>query len=314
MDALQERLGRGEVIILDGATGTELERRGVPMHDGTWSAMALETHPDIVRQVHQDYIHAGADIIITNTFATARHALDRAGMGHKVRELNTRAVTLAREARDAVGLGRPIHIAGSISTGFLPASTPGAAISESAQAAAGQVKANYREQAEILAEAGVDLILLEMMSNVRHAAAAIESAVSTGLPTWVGYSCKLNHERNEVSLLHGDGETFSQALASLVPLGGSLVSIMHTEVEGTASALNAVREHWSGPLGAYPHSGNFTMPNWQFGNIISPQDFLSEAQEWVQMGVQLIGGCCGIGPEHIRRLKGGLSTHVPEKA
>ena len=69
MKKLQERIAEGEVIILDGATGTELERRGVPMHGEAWSAMALYTHPEVVRQVHEDYIRAGADIIITNTFS-----------------------------------------------------------------------------------------------------------------------------------------------------------------------------------------------------------------------------------------------------
>lgn len=75
MSTLQEMLEHREVVVLDGATGTELERRGVPMHGVAWSAAALETHPDIVRKVHEDYIRAGADIIITNTFATSWNGL-----------------------------------------------------------------------------------------------------------------------------------------------------------------------------------------------------------------------------------------------
>src|SRR5215204_4880549 len=100
MSDLQQRLEEGEVVILDGATGTELERRGAPMDDAAWDAAALATHPDMVREVHEDYIRAGADVIITNTFATARHVLEPAGMGGQFRELNTRAVTLAKEARE----------------------------------------------------------------------------------------------------------------------------------------------------------------------------------------------------------------------
>src|SRR3712207_2755816 len=100
MSALQQRLDRGEVVILDGAMGTELERRGVPMDTVAWDAAALFTHPDTVREVHEDYIRAGADVIITNTFATARHVLEPAGMGERFRELNTRAVALAKEARE----------------------------------------------------------------------------------------------------------------------------------------------------------------------------------------------------------------------
>ena len=96
---LQARLDQGKVIILDGATGTDLQRRGVPMHGFAWSAAALDTHPETVRAVHEDYIRAGADVIITNSFSTARHVLEPAGLGDRVRALNQRAVSLAREAR-----------------------------------------------------------------------------------------------------------------------------------------------------------------------------------------------------------------------
>jgi S-methylmethionine-dependent homocysteine/selenocysteine methylase len=120
MSTLQEMLERREILILDGAIGTELESRGVPMHGVAWSAAAIETHPDVVRQVHEDYIRAGADIIIANTFATSRAVLERAGMGGRVRDLNVRAVALAKEARDVASGGRDVYIAGSISTSLMP--------------------------------------------------------------------------------------------------------------------------------------------------------------------------------------------------
>jgi len=141
---LQARLEAGKVIILDGATGTELQRRGVPMHGFAWSAAALDTHPETVRVVHEDYIRAGADVIITNSFSTARHVLEPAGLGDRVRALNQRAVTLAQAARENAASGRPVAIAGSISS-FRADRTP-----------AEQLEANYREQAELLAEAGVE--------------------------------------------------------------------------------------------------------------------------------------------------------------
>jgi homocysteine S-methyltransferase len=97
---LEQRLAGGDVVILDGATGTELERRGVPMDGQAWSATANLTHPDVVRSVHEDYIRAGADVIITNTFATARSLLDAAGLGERVVEVNGRADGPGRGARD----------------------------------------------------------------------------------------------------------------------------------------------------------------------------------------------------------------------
>ena len=87
---------------------------------------------------------------------------------------------------------------------------------------------------------------------------------------------------------------------------------MHTEIENTIPALSVVKEQWSGSMGAFPHSGNFVMPNWQFKDIMSPEDYLTEAQKWAGMGVQVIGECCGTTPEHIRVLKEGLPTHVPQ--
>lgn len=301
MSAVQQRLDRGEVVILDGAMGTELERRGVPMHDATWSAAALATHPDVVREVHEDYIKAGADVIITNTFAAARHVLEPAGMGARLRELNVRAVALAKAARENVADG-PVFIAGSVST-FT------AHYDYSYEPQAERATANYREQAKVLAESGVDVIVLEMMRDIEQTTYALEAAVATGLPVWIGFSCKTTAE-GTVVLWDGD-HTLAEALEQVSPLGPSLVSIMHTLTEDTSPALREVSGRWAGPVGAYPHHGEFIMPNWQFIDTISPEDFSAEAQGWLEMGAQLIGGCCGIGPEHIRLLKERLPARVP---
>lgn len=293
MNDVQERLDGGEIVILDGAMGTELQRRGVPMDDVAWDAAALATHPDLVREVHEDYIKAGAEVIITNTFATARHVLEPAGMGGQFRALNVRAVTLAKEAREEVAEG-PAFIAGSIST-------MSARADNSYEPRAEKARENYREQAEILAESGVDVIVLEMMRDLEQTSYAMEAAVATGLPVWVGLSCKTTDE--SMVVLRDGNHTLAEALEQIPPLGASLVAIMHTLAEDTPAALREVASHWQGPVGAYPHTGQFIMPNWQFINMISPEDFTRQAQGWTGMGVQLVGGCCGIGPEHIRLLK-----------
>ncbi len=119
MDSLQHRIEGNEVVILDGAMGTELERRGAPMDGVAWSAAATGSHPHLVREAHEDYIRAGADVIITNTFAASRHVLEAAGLGEEVGALNRRAVALAREARERAAGDAPVAIAGSISS-FAP--------------------------------------------------------------------------------------------------------------------------------------------------------------------------------------------------
>ncbi len=153
------------------------------MHGFAWSAAALDTHPETVRAVHEDYIRAGADVIIANTFSTARHVLEPAGLGDRVRALNRRAVALAQEARENAAAGRPVAVAGSISS-FRTRVTP-----------TGRLEGSFQEQAELLAEAGVDLIALEMMGNFEQAAPAIRAAASTGLPVWVGFSCLIGRRR-----------------------------------------------------------------------------------------------------------------------
>ena len=293
MEDLQQRLESGAAVLLDGGTGTELEKRGVPMNDAAWCAMALATHPGVVRDVHEEYIRAGAEVVITNTFPAAKHVLEESGVGDRFRELNARAAELAKEARENAAEG-PVYVAGSIST-FPPrldhAYDPGER----------QARDNYAEQAEVLAGAGVDLVVLEMMRDVEQTEYAIEAATATGLPVWVGFSCRRAEDGTLV--LWGGHDTLADALERVSLRGVSLVSIMHTQTEETVPALREVREHWDGPVGAYPHYGEFVMPNWQFIDRISPEDFASEAQEWLYAGAQVIGGCCGTGPEHIRALK-----------
>jgi S-methylmethionine-dependent homocysteine/selenocysteine methylase len=291
---VQARLGRGEVIILDGATGTELQIRGVPMHGFAWSAAALDTHPETVRAIHEDYVRAGADVIIANTYPTAPHVLEQAGLGDRVRALNLRAVALAREARENAAAGRPVAIAGSISS-FRARVTPAA-----------RLEGSYRQQAELLVEAGVDLIALEMMGSFVQAAPAIRAAAATGLPVWAGFSCLLG---DDGVIRFFDGSPFSTgltqdlALLADLPTDDVAVTVMHTLTEETAPALEIVRRHWSGVTGAYAHSGRWVDPEWEFDHSVSPGSYLRAAQQWVEMGAQIIGGCCAIGPEYIRLLK-----------
>lgn len=313
MITFQTRLARGDVIILDGPTSTQLERKGLSNASGAWSALANLDHPEIVQEVHEEYIDAGADVITTNTFATSRLTLETVGRDGSVREINQQAVESALRARDRMAKGRDVAIAGSISHfpgwdrddqgNFLNRNRP----------STNRGKANFQEQAEILADAGCDLILLEMMRDVELTVLAIESAVSTGLPVWVGYTCWMDgstHVRIGERHGYGSGPTFEDSLRTILPTDASLMAVMHTAVEQTSSALGVLKDSWNGPLGAYAHSSDMDRPDWQFDDIISPQDYLAQAREWVGMGVQLIGSCCGTEPQHIRTLKENLPDRI----
>ncbi|MEM7126169.1 MAG: homocysteine S-methyltransferase family protein [Chloroflexota bacterium] len=304
---LLNRLDNGDVLILDGATGTELERLGASMHSGVWCAAAIESAPHLVRQVHENYIAAGADIITANTYASGRHALAKHGLADKFTEWNQSAVALAHEARERSAVERPIYIAGSIA----PYDNWGKYDAET-------MRVSYREQAQLLADAGVDFLLLEMLAaDATNAIMAIEEASSTNLPIWVSLSCLDNPASKELYLgvrEHTSGakeftngyEPFGPAIQRIMATGGSVLSMMHSEIHLARAALEIIRENFGGPSGVYPNAGYWQRPNWTFIEDISPEFFWTEAQAWIESGAQIVGGCCGIGPEHIRAVSDGL--------
>jgi homocysteine S-methyltransferase len=294
-DELSRRLAGGEIVVIDGGVGTELQARGVPMDDEAWSAVANLTHGHVVREIHADYIRAGADVIIANTYAAARWPLERAGYGEWVVEANRCAVRAARDARDDVAR-RPVVIAGSMSVtaaeDFGMGDRPGPTAAELAK--------DYREQASVLVDAGVDLIALEMMTSARFAKPALRAATETGLPVWLGVSVEVATD-GEVRTIGRQAERLDELLDPLLEPMIAAVIVMHSVIEDVEPALEVIARRWSGTLGVYPHCGFFKPPQWIFGDI-TPEAFAGDAFGWVSRGAQIVGGCCGIGPEHIRTL------------
>jgi S-methylmethionine-dependent homocysteine/selenocysteine methylase len=291
---LHARIRAGATVLLDGGTGTELERRGVPMNEKGWCGDAMFGHADVLRDIHEDYIRAGADVIITNTFATARHTLEPIGLGADVQRANRLAVEIACEARERAAT-HDVAVAGSVSD-FITDRNDRKWLSDA------RLRATYGEQTEILAQAGVDLLALEMMQEPEIAVPAIEAAVATGLPVWVGCSCRRAPDDGRLVLFDYPQRDFRELLDAILALPVGVIGIMHTEVPHVIHGIEMVRERWSGPMAAYPECGYFTLPNWHFVDIISCDDLVEEARDWQDKGVQIIGGCCGIGPEHIAAL------------
>ena len=292
-----QRLEADQIVLIDGAMGTELQRRGVPMDKIAWSGAAVLTYPNIVRETHEDYIRAGAKVIITNTYGSTRQMLEPAGYGDQVEAVFRGAVKLARQARENVA-EQAVAVAGSIST-EPPGFDRNAFFSPEKELEA------YREAAGLLVDAGVDLIALEMIVETTHAARAMQAALETGLPVWLGVGCKKTEDGRIVSFDHTDLE-FTTVLDAVIPLGPTVVNIMHSEIRAIPEAIELVRQRWSGPIGVYPESGYFTKPNWNFVDVISPADLITEALGWVRAGVRLLGGCCGTNPKHIKALQAAM--------
>ena len=296
-DVWQQQLDADRILLLDAAMGTELQRRGVPMDEVAWSGAAVLTHPDVVRATHADYIRAGARVIITNTFGSTRQMLEPAGYGEQIETVHRDAVKLAQQGREDAGIDG-VTIAGSISS-----EPPG--FDRDAFLSADKELASYRESAGLLADAGVDLIALEMIIETTHAAFAMQAALETGLPVWLGVGCQKRDDGKIVSFDHPDIE-FVTILDALIPMRPTVVNIMHSPIDAIPEAIELVQQRWDGPIGVYPESGYFTQPHWNFVEVIPPEDLVTEARKWVEAGVRLLGGCCGTGPEHIKALHAAL--------
>ena len=284
--AWRQILASGGTLLLDGGTGTELRRRGLELNNAAWSGLASLTHYDLLVAIHADYIAAGADVVTTNTFATTRFVLDAAGHGDTFAAINARAVAAAREARDSSG--REVTLAGSLSC-LPPRFDAHAYPDERAESAA------YLELAETLAEAGVDLLVLEMMQETRHAPLACAAARAVGLPWWLGVSCRLGAGADLVGF-DFPLVPLATCLDVLLPLEPAAVAVMHSPVTAVVPALTTIRTRWGGPLGAYPEVGDGRH------STVAPGELAAEAREWLAAGARIVGGCCGTTPEHVGTL------------
>jgi S-methylmethionine-dependent homocysteine/selenocysteine methylase len=315
-EVVSGRLAEGELVIIDGGMGSQLQAEGVPMDEVAWSARANLEWPDVVQGVHEAYIRAGAEVIIANTFAASRAALEPAGLGSRVAEANRSAVHAALRARAAAAT-RPVGVAGSMSS-FCPIAmeptAPDAPLSSPASEDPrfpGQ--ADFREQAALLAEAGADLIALEMIDGQGYGRAALQAAAETGLPIWLGISPARRDDGTLGTLPElGDGDSLEDLLSALVDPALAAVTVMHADPGVTLDAIEIIRSHYAGPIGAYAETGSWQPPNWIFDGL-TPGEYLQHAITWADRGAQLIGGCCGTGPEHIRVLAGGLAQRPAAK-
>jgi S-methylmethionine-dependent homocysteine/selenocysteine methylase len=302
MTSIREGLASGGVLVTDGAMGTEIDRRAAPIDTAVWSARVFEEREDVVREIHADYVRAGADVHVTNTFATSRHVLEAAGLGHCFERFNRRAVELCREAIHAVGDGREQWIAGSIST-YAESSD------RSKLPPPAELRESFGAQALLLADAGVDLLALEMLGDVETSCLLAEAAAATGLPFWLGFTLELGDGGETVEVRHpaaSGARSFDDVLPQVLdrlPAGAdAMVGVMHSDFETTDAALEIVARHFGGTVAVYPNSGMYAMPHWRFDTVCAPDEFVARALRWIDGGAAIVGGCCGLGPEHIAAL------------
>jgi S-methylmethionine-dependent homocysteine/selenocysteine methylase len=295
-------------LLLDGGTGIELLKRRVPILTDLWSATALVLAPDTVRDVHGDFIKAGADIVTTNTYGIVLDKLKSEGIGERFGELNQLAGELANKARDAGG--RDVAIAGSLpplSRSYRPELV----------LPYEELLPRYRQQAELLAPY-VDLYICETMSTAAEALAAATAASEIGKPVWVSWSLNEDHSGRLWS-----GETITEAAAAVahLPVTGFLVNCCPPEsIDAAIDELAAIGGAFGGYANAFQpgmnkrqgYKGRDLDPTkWEdyerqsapLRDDLEPRVFANHARSWRAKGARLLGGCCGAGPEHIAHLR-----------
>jgi S-methylmethionine-dependent homocysteine/selenocysteine methylase len=297
---IHQRLVRGELILLDGALGTELERCGVATPLPLWSAQALIDAPETVGAIHEEYARAGADILATATFRTTPRVMRKVGRPESDADrLTEAAVRIAAEARDRAALGRRVWIGGSmgpLEDCYRPEDAPPRADAEP----------EHADQALRLKRAGADLILLETFNTIEEALAAARAARATDLPFTVSFIC-----RNGRELLSGDA--LADAIHAVEPLGPLACLVNCTPVADTAACLETMSRATGLPIGCYPNAGSVGhSDHWSFDPAMTPDRFASFAREWLSIGAQVFGGCCGTTPDHIRALREALPLVLVE--
>lgn len=288
-------------VILDGGMGQEIIRRGVRQLEGLWSASALIEAPDVVRNIHEDYIRAGARVITTNTYITTRRRLEDAGISERFAELNRLAAELAQQARD--NCGEDVLIAGSLpplDESYRPDLAPPFAVGEP----------QYREMAEILAP-HVDLFLCETMSCGEEGRAAASGAAATGKPAWVAWTLADGGSDRLRS-----GETVAEAAAMLDGLPVSAVLANCCAPESITAAMPQLVALGMGPAGGYANGFVAIPPGAEVRDRLpdarhdlDPDAYLGHVRGWVAAGARIVGGCCEVGPEHIALLARAFAAH-----
>ncbi len=280
-----ERIRAGQVWIADGATGTNLQRRGLP--PGQPGEMFVLQNPAAVEELAREFVIAGAQIILTCTFGGNRVRLRRAGLEDELVIINQRAVELARRAAQ----GSQVLVGGSMGPSGEMMQPYGTLGEE-------EVRQSFAEQARILNESGVDLLILETFYDLSEARAAVEGVRSVSkLPLVLSFS----YDRGRKTMM-GIGPTRMAEAAA-----GWSVDVLGINcgrsLEDNLANLRELRAVTSLPIWFKPNAG-LPVSDEQGGlaYTVQPQDMAESVPEWLGGGAQIVGGCCGTSPAHLRAI------------
>lgn len=301
---LQTRLAAGDVLLADGAMGTNLFAMGLQTGDAPelWNI----EHPERIETLHRAFLNAGADIILTNSFGGTHYRLALHESGHRVVELNRAAAAIARRTADIHSERRPAAlVAGSMGpTGEILEPTGTVSLADAEKA--------FREQAEALAEGGADIIWIETISSAEEIEAAVRGAAHVGLPIVYTVSIDTNG-RTMMGLTPADTLDIIQRIDVPVAAVGTNCGVGASEVVAAVSnfANAAASNPFAPPLVAKANCG---IPEWKDGAIVydgSPELMANYATLAADAGARIVGGCCGTTAAHVAAMRKALDERAP---
>ncbi|HUZ84121.1 MAG TPA: homocysteine S-methyltransferase family protein [Gaiellales bacterium] len=306
---LQAMIAEQRCVVLDGGLATELQRRrDVPLDERLWGTGSLVREPQAVLDVHRAYARTGCNVISTDTWSILaapgleqRSAPGQAGAVHWM-DMARLGVTLARQALEETGR------VGDCAVAF--------AISEEADPA--HMRGTLELLAHVLEQEPPDLILLETLTLIRDPATydTIELLLATGLPVWVSFR-RCRHGVCGVFGQHWgppEGDLFGRAARRFEQMGVEALLINCLPVDHVPGMISWLRDFTSLPLGVYPNLGHQAGASWRFDPDTGPEAYAALALQWRSEGAQIIGGCCGVTPEHIAELVKALAGTTPGRS
>ncbi len=293
-----------EFILLDGGMGAEIVGRGFGHLKSIWSGFALIDHPEVVTEVHGEYLDAGADVIITSNYGVVPVMLAKEGLQDRLAELTQVSVNCAQKARQTSGR-KDVRIAGSLpplEMSYRPDMVQDQRI----------MVDSYRAIADAMTP-GVDLFVTETLSTIREAQAAAEAVSGFDQSFWLSMS--LDKAANGCLR---SGKSLAELLEAVSDYKIDAFLFNCCSVEAISAALPIMRELTDKPIGAYANSfGRMPDKYVMEDNVIdsartdlAPDQYLEHAENWRDMGATIIGGCCGIGPAHIKVMNNQLRPAV----
>ena len=304
-------LARERVVIFDGATGTNLQLRDLGPDDFGGEAyegcneMLVLTRPDVVRELHASFLDVGVDVVETDSFGALPVVLAEYRLEARAEEIARRSAQLAREvARDYSGSGRQRYVAGSMG--------PGTKLPTLGQISFAELRDSYEVLARGLLEGGADLLLVETVYDTLQAKAAIQAARRAMRATGrsVPLQVQVTIELTGRMLL---GTEINAALAALEALDPDVVGLnCATGPVEMHESLRYLSDHALTPVSALPNAGLPSVVDGRMHYDLTPDDLAWHLRSFVEeLGVSIVGGCCGTTPEHLRQVVGACGDLVP---